>query len=161
MTTPEEFVSNQIETDISKQTSIFNKQIEDYKEITGLNKVNEDLFLETYNKFINMKPEQIAEDKREAYNKLLPLIKRIGEPLAEEIIQGCTKGQKLIGLDKFPSEHPDHRRIQLMNSEMMDILLKAKNNKDNSYEKNLVLGTAISSLLATNMLVVRAITYQD
>ena len=85
MPTPEEFINNQVKNDIEKQTNKFNKQVEDYKEIAGFNKPAEDMFVEYYEKFVNLKIEDVPLGKQTLYKEMLPKFKLLLEPFYQEL----------------------------------------------------------------------------
>ncbi len=76
-----------------------------------------------------------------------------------------TDGEKLVGLNALPTgiKGTDEYMydVKLAFSKIVDMLLRKRQNKDNSYSLNLLIGAALNITISACSMVIKVITWKD
>lgn len=110
-------------------------------------------------KFEGLDEDNIPEHKKDLYRTLKPMLRELLNPYMNTP-DDRTEGEKLIGLNRLPSDNPAQQEIQKMNSKMLDTLLEARKNPNNSYHRNLLIGAAIVAIIEANLITLKAILHE-
>lgn len=77
-----------------------------------------------------------------------------------EVAPLLTEGQRLVGFDFNPSGDSYVTDVKANMAIIADDLIERRNNKNNSYTMNLLIGAALVAVSAACMAVIKVVTYK-